>query len=230
MGTDIHALIEVQHEGKEWKPLKGIGMPQKGPRDYVLFSILADSRNHGGRHEPRWQEPQTIRDSTGEEHEIPGWWYKPDDGGHDRLEPISEPRGVPEDASLIWKAYVEMWKARGASIDVTWLTPREILDGPWDQDVYSYGVLTEDLYLKLRDEGEIPDIHPAAAGGPGVRTVTEIEYEAGERGENVTCVSTRWKSGKARDLIGNFLEVAEELQGIVDGSTTKVRFMLLFES
>jgi hypothetical protein len=230
MGTDIHALIEVQHEGKDWAPLRGAGMPQQGPRDYVLFSILADSRNHGGRHEPRWQEPQTITDSTGQDHEIPGWWYAPDDGGHDRLEPISLPRGVPDDATLIWKAYVEMWKARGASIDVTWLTPSEILSADWDQEVYSYGVLPEQEYLKLRDEGVIPDLHPANAGGPGVRVVNEVEYAAGERGEQVTCVSARWKSGKARDLIGNFLEVAQELVDIENAGTSKVRFMLLFES
>jgi hypothetical protein len=204
-------------------------MPMQGPRDYVLFSLLGDSRNHGGRHDPTWQEPRTVVDDEGNEHEVPGWWYEPDDGGHDRIEPISLPRGVPDDASVTWQAFVAMWEARGASIDVTWLTTEEIVSADWDQVVYSYGVLPEEDYLKLRDEGIIPKLHPMAAGGPGVRTVNEVEYAAGERGEQITCVSARWRSGTVREITGTFLPMVLDIhEGIPDGS--KVRFMLLFES
>lgn len=229
MGTDVHVLVEISHRDEPWRPLKNMGMPQKGPRDYPLFAILGDSRNHGDRHEPRWQEPMTIVDSEGTEHDIPGWWYAPDDGGFDRIEPISAPRGVPDDASLIWKAFVAMWEARGASLDVTWLTPEDILGGDWDQDIYAYGVLVEEDYIKLRDEGIQPEIHPAAAGGPGVRTVNEVEYAAGERGENLTCISARWKRGTIREISGNFLNVVADLKDKAP-PTSKVRFMLLFES
>jgi hypothetical protein len=229
MGTDIHALVEISHRGEPWRPLKNMGMPQKGPRDYPLFALLGDSRNHSGRHEPRWQEPQTVETPEGQKVEIPGWWYAPDDGGFDRIEPISEPRGVPDDATLIWRAFVAMWEARGASLDVTWLTLEDIVNADWDQVVYSYGVLPEEDYIALRDHGTKPDIHPAAAGGEGVRTVTEIEYAAGERGENMTCISARWKSGTIRETSGNFLDMAKDLaEQIPDG--TKLRFMLLFES
>ena len=229
MGTDIHALVEISHHGEPWRVMRSMGMPQKGPRDYPLFALLADSRNHGGRHEPRWQEPMTAETPDGETVEIPGWWYTPDDGGFDRIEPISEPRGVPDDATLIWRAFVAMWEARGASLDVTWITLEDIVNADWDQVIYSYGVLPEEDYIALRDHGTKPDIHPAAAGGVGVRTVTEIEYAAGERGENMTCISARWKSGTIRETSGKFLDMANDLAAsIPDG--TKLRFMLLFES
>jgi hypothetical protein len=206
-----------------------MGMPMKAPRQYPLFSLLGDSRNHAGRHEPIWQEPRTVQDSEGTEHEVPGWWYAPDDGGHDRIEPISEPRGVPDDATLAWKAFVAIWEARGASIDVTWLTMQDIVEADWDQDIYSYGVLQEEVYLALVERGEIPVLHPMAAGGPGVRTVNEVEYAAGMRGENVTCISARWKSGTLRSLHGDFLEMVQEMVTDIP-DTAKVRFMLLFES
>lgn len=229
MGTDIHMLVEVSHRGEPWRPMRSMGMPQKGPRDYPLFALLGDSRNHGGRHEPRWQEPMTVVDSEGNKHEIPGWWYAPDDGGFDRIEPISPPKGVPDDASVVWQAFVLLWEARGASLDTTWLTLDEIVNANWDQVIYSYGVLPEADYLNLRDHGTIPNIHPAAAGGDGVRTVTEVEYAAGVRGEHATCISARWKSGTVRDTSGSFLDTAKTLvEQIPDG--TKLRFMLLFES
>lgn len=229
MGTDLHALVEVSIGGAPWRPLRGTGMPMMGPRDYVLFSLLGDSRNHAGRHEPVWQKPRKVKDSEGTEHEIPGWWYAPDDGGHDRLEPISTPRGVPDDATLIWKGFVAMWEARGASLDVTWLTPEDITGGDWDQIVYQYGVLMEPDYLKLRDEGVIPTAHPANAGGPGLRVVNEIEYAAGERGENTTCISARWKAGTIREISGNFLDMVQEVQDTIPDAS-RLRFMLLFES
>lgn len=229
MGTDIHALVEVSHNGEPWHPLQGMGMPLKGPRDYPLFALLGDSRNHGGRHEPRWQEPMTVKDSEGGEHEVPGWWYAPDDGGFDRIEPISPPRGVPDDASVVWQAFVLVWKSRCDSVDVTWLSLEEVVNANWDQDIYMYGVLPEKEYLELRDEGKRPAIHPAMAGGDGVRVVTEVEYAAGERGENATCISCRWKSGTIREHSGKFLDTFTDIIEHMP-PTSRVRLMLLFES
>lgn len=68
-----------------------------------------------------------------------------------------------------------------------------------------------------------------AAGGPGVRTVNEVEYAAGVRGETLTCISARWRSGTLRELHGDFLGVVEELVAAIP-ETSKLRFMLLFES
>jgi hypothetical protein len=229
VGTDVHMLVEISNDGEPWRPIKFTPMPVMGKRDYVLFSLLADSRNHAGRHDPIWQEPRTVRDSTGEAHDVPGWWYRVDDGGHDRIEPIAPPRGVPDDACLIWRAFVAMWEARGAVLDVTWLTPEDITGADWDQPVYSYGVLREEEYLLLRDNGEMPEANAQQAGGPGVRTVNEVEYAAGMRGEKTTCVSARWRSGTVREVSGSFLEVAEEIIGVMP-PTSRLRFMLLFES
>lgn len=229
MGTDMHVLVEVSHRGEAWHPLAGESMPLKAPRQYPLFALLGDSRNHAGRHAPIWQEPRTIQDQEGNTHEVPGWWYKPDDGGHDRITPISAPRGVPEDASVLWQAFVLAWQSREPTMDVTWVTLDDIIGADWDQVVMSYGVLQEPEYLKLAREGIIPDQHPLNAGGPGVLKVSEIEYAEGLRGETMTVVDARWRSGPMRELHGDFLELCENMRKDMPDSS-KLRFMLLFES
>ena len=229
MGTDMWTLPEISHHGEAWHPIADMNQPMKAPRLYPLFALLGDSRNHSGRHAPVWQEPQTVTDADGDVHEIPGWWYKPDDGGHERLNPISEPRGIPEDATVIWKAFCTIWEMRGASLDITWITLDDIMNADWDQIVYSYGVLMEDVYLDLIERGITPEQHPLNAGGPGVRVVSEEEYAAGERGEQITCIDAKWVSGSMRELHGDFLQVFKAMaEGIPDHS--RLRLMLLFES
>lgn len=229
MGTDLWTLIEVSNNGEPWRVLGTMNRAMKTRRDYPLFSILADVANHGGRHEPTWQEPRTVTLPDGETAEVPGWWYSPDDGGHDRIEPISLPRGVPDDATDDWKATVLMWKVKSKSVDTSWLTPEEIVAGPWDQPLTFYGMVSEDEYAALKKDGTPPDNHVNQVGGPHVRVVSEEEYEAGERGEEITYINARWSAGTVREQSGYMLAAMEEvLMGLP--STYKVRIMLLFEA
>lgn len=229
MGTDLHVLVEVSHNDQPWRPVHQMNQPMRAPRAYPLFALLGDSRNHSGRHEPIWQEPSVFGDANGTTYKVPGWWYHPDDGGHDRITPISEPRGVPDDASLTWKAFVAIWDARGATIDVTWLTPEDIINADWDQVIYSYGVITETEYLALLETGKTPEIQSMNAGGEGVLTVSEVEYAAGVRGKESTCIRTRWRSGTLRELHGDFLDAVRAMADKTP-SASRLRFMLLFES
>ncbi len=228
MGTDIQILPEISHHDEPWRPISTM-TPVKIRRDYALFALLADVRNHAGRHVPILQPAMTIMSPEGKPIEIPAWTYDPDDGGHDRLEPITTPRGVPDDASKMWREYVDGWIASGAVIDISWITPEEVLSADWDQDVYAHGLLTEEDYLNLRDHGTVPKLSAMNSGGIGTQSVNEIEYAQGKRGENGTTVAARWKEGKIRDSAGWFLDLA---QGLVDRCppTSKVRFMLLFDS
>jgi hypothetical protein len=89
--------------------------------------------------------------------------------------------------------------------------------------------LREPEYLALIEGGEIPTMHPMAAGGPGVITVNEVEYAAGQRGESLTVVNARWRSGTMRELHGDFLEMITSMRDEMP-ATANLRFMLLFES
>lgn len=198
-------------------------------RDYAAFALLADVRNHSGRHDKIWQPPTTVQGPSGRTIDIPGWWYDAHDGGHDRLEPISTPRGVPDDASPEWREFVRLWTERSEIVETSWVTVEEIANADWDQVVYCHGIMSEEEYLALRDHGKIPKMSAMSAGGEGDRTVNEIEYAAGERGESSTTVRSRWKEGTLRSVSGYFLEIAETMERVCP-PTSKVRFMLLFES
>lgn len=232
MGTDMHLMVEVD-QGEGWKPLMDAPAALKCPRNYAMFAILADVRNGAGRHEKVWMEehPHTHTDEDGVDHEvmIPGYWYDIEDGGHERLVPISEPRGIPEDASPEWRANVIVWEHRSNSVDTTWLTPDEILSGDWDQILIRYGMILEADYIELQETGKTPTMHAGGAGGDGLLIVSEAEYEEGKRGEHTTLVNATWTEGPVRTSIPGFLEM---VRSIVDekADSTKVRFMLLFES
>ena len=73
-------------------------------RNYSLFSILADVRNHS-----------------------------------DGINPISEPRGVPDDASFAYKQVVKAWGSDGHSH--TYFTLQELLDVDWSQWSDDHGTI-----------------------------------------------------------------------------------------
>jgi hypothetical protein len=231
MGTDIHVLLEVSHRGEPWRPIKHMtNGAWQGPRQYELFSLLANVRNRAGIGTRTWKTGIKAVTPDGEEVEAPGFWYDTDDGGHQRITPIAEPRGVPDDASTTWRATVAMWQARGAEIVTSWLDIDELLNTPlWDQIVIRDGFVTEEEYLAFRDRAVTPELWASEVGGEGHRAVTIEEYEAGERGEQTTSVHLTWTVGTVEECAPGF---RENLTGVQEMAppTTKLRLMLLFES
>lgn len=240
MGTDASALVEIQL-GDTWMPaLMPIWPnPQHDPhsedeekrqeytlhpiivREYSLFSVLADVRNRTGRGFVTMQK-KTL--PTGEEIEVP---YDTDDGGHDPLAYIAEPRGVPDDATEPWK---ELFQAEGFH-DHTWLTLQELIDGPWQQEVTVEGVLFEHDYLAYMKDGILPSYAARGAGGDGVSTVSEEEYLDGKRGERATVVNARWKGGTVQHrnhYFGVYLRIMMMIAPEDDYS--RVRLMVAFDS
>src|SRR5678815_823537 len=135
MGVDMVVMVEVRHKHEdEWHPLRGVDLAYEVPRNNVMFAMLADVGNRSGMWEPRWQEPRTMQVEGGDTVDVPGWWYDPDDGGHDRIIPIDGPRGVPDDASMAWRANVAIWESQREMVATSYLTPQEILAGNWDQN------------------------------------------------------------------------------------------------
>ena len=189
MGCDIHTMAEIgyEHKGRNlWsaitdpvfdhdffdpsKPVAGYNYPYtKEPfsgRNYRLFAFLADVRNGRG----------FAGIDTGE-----------------AVVPIAPPRGVPDDASTEWKEYVEEW---GEDLHSTsWFTLAELKAADWDRGTIERGVITEEVYLRLKLGGfsETPNSWSGAVSGPGLVTMTPEQYEAGLRGERGTYIAWQWE-------------------------------------
>lgn len=229
MGTDLHLLPEVRHAGGEWHPILNRKEPFTSPRDYSLFAILSDVRNGANWGTRTWQEPRIVTTPDGKEHDIPGFWYDTDDGGHERLVPISTPRGLPESPTPEWLANVLFWKSKSDDVIVSWLTLEEILAGPWDQVLIRRGLIDSEDYEKLLNDGTLPTVWSDQVGGSGLRIVSEEEYQAGFRGETTTVVDAQWTAGPMREVHASFLEMLQDISDTAPSSSS-LRFMLLFES
>jgi len=98
-----------------------------------------------------------------------------------RIEPISEPKGVPDDATPQYKKLVKNWGVDGHSH--TYLTLAEIHAYDLDGDVTYTGLVSETQYLDLIEKGypEDPYVGPSSwaggIGGAGIVTFTEDGYK-----------------------------------------------------
>jgi hypothetical protein len=239
MGTDAHAMVEVKtDEGWEMCTLPLFPQPETwrktgrsplGPnpeieRKYGLFSLLADVVNRTGR-----------MGVTIIHHDIPDHGpidieYDMDDGGHEPIVPISEPRGIPLDADPAW----QMFARQDGIHSATWFTLDELDDQHpmWDQVLHEDGVVVEAEYLKYKETGELPGQIARQVGGPGLRIVTEEEYDAGERGEGQTAVHIRWTGQTIREEAGRAWWATLAAMRLVapDDDKTRVRLLIAFDS
>ena len=129
-------------------------MSYLGERNYNLFSILADVRNGYG----------FAGLKTGE-----------------GFVPISNPRGVPDDASLEYKEHVERWRADGHSH--SYHTLKHLLDYDWEQMTGLQGVVGMLEYArwvksKRGERGEGPLSYSGGVSGPAIQMVSEQEMMA----------------------------------------------------
>jgi hypothetical protein len=189
MGCDIHTMAEIGHEydGKtHWsaitypvfdhpyfnadKPVAGFNHPYTtepyDERNYRLFAFLADVRNGRG--------------------------FAGVDTGN-RVTPIAEPRGVPDDASDEWKKEVEQWGQDFHS--ASWFTLAELKAADWDQKTIERGIIDEKAYLEIKATGfsSTPTSYSGGVWGPGLLVVSPADYEAGTRGEGSTFVTWEWE-------------------------------------
>lgn len=159
MGCDIHSTLEVRENGI-WKFVRGSGSvdapygdePIKD-RSYRTFAILAGVRK--------------------------GYGFAGVDTG-DEFRPISEPKGVPDDASKEYLAHVELWNGDGHSH--SFLTLAEILAFDFTRTVEQRGTLTFEEYEKWsrygRQYGEQPDSWSGSVSGASVQHLPESEMDA----------------------------------------------------
>lgn len=93
---------------------------------------------------------------------------------HYSIEPISEPRGFPEDLS----EEVRKWhRENGCGHSASWLTLAEIEAYDWDQPLYEEGWISAETYRKWSRSGH-PDTWAGGVGGGNVRHVSQDEMDA----------------------------------------------------
>jgi hypothetical protein len=187
MGTDITLFVEVRKskdepwqklgkqfpypyykpeqesltdpDGYEWNP-QFSDQPYHG-HNYDLFAVLADVRNGRG----------FAGAVTGE-----------------RIKPISEPRGMPDDLSPEMRKIAEEEFYHSSS----WLMLREVLDYNWDVPKVNTGVLRAGQYEALK-RGVNPQYWSSAVSGPGSTTYSAVEYEAGLADGSIVVVEEKSK-------------------------------------
>lgn len=162
MGCDIHFYVEKKQADGTWKAQgtfekdedesgwisQSSGCLYSG-RNYNLFSILADVRNGYG----------FAGVKTGE-----------------GFKPISEPRGVPDDASPEYKAIVEQWDSDGHSH--SYHTLRQLLDFDWTQTTTCQGWCSMGDYLPWAARGskrQCPESYSGGVSGLGIKHLNEEE-------------------------------------------------------
>ena len=160
MGCDIHFYVEKKQPDGTWKAHGAFEKEEDesgwisqtsgrlySGRNYNLFSILADVRNGRG----------FAGIKTGE-----------------GFNPISEPRGVPEDASPEYKAIVEQWDCDGHSHSHH--TLRQLLDFDWAQVTTCQGWCSMDDYLPwaaFAGNRERPKSYCGSVSGSEVKHLNE---------------------------------------------------------
>jgi hypothetical protein len=168
MGCDIHLYVEKRIDGKwiaqgtftrEDVESDGSGGWIDGGQDiydgrnYDLFAILADVRNGRG----------FAGVKTGE-----------------GFNPISEPRGIPEDASEQYKEIAQRWDCDGHSH--SYFTVRELLDYDWTQETGKQGWLSIAEWEKWsrwdRERGLGPDSWYGFIDGGGVKHISTEDADA----------------------------------------------------
>jgi hypothetical protein len=171
MGCDIHLGVEAKRDGRwvnvPYVPMEkcwccsGSGSDKQTPsaacwrctgkgyclydaRSYDTFAILADVRN--GR--------ELAGVATG-----------------DGFEPISEPRGLPDDMDPATKEFLSDEHSQ------SWLTLQELLDFDWEQTTFRRGYVGPNQFRTFLEKGS-PDSWSRGVGGSSVRVVTNEEMQA----------------------------------------------------
>lgn len=173
MGCDIHLYVEkrdaegVWRSADDWEPEEYDEDSEGNPlyhavvpyeklfysgRNYELFAILADVRNGRG--------------------------FAGCDTG-DRLNPIDDPRDLPDDVSAAVRQCSNDWGCDGHSH--SWFTIAELLAYDWTQVVVKRGYVSLKEYREWirwrRGHGEGPEEYCGGVGGGSTRIVTEEEMQ-----------------------------------------------------
>lgn len=223
MGCDIHMFCEVRNQEGKWifqkDKFKNRYYRSESPindwntektdepyqrRSYDLFAILADVRNGYGF--------AGIITGAG-------------------FIPISEPKGVPQDASQEYLDIVEGWGGDGHSHSYFTISEIEAFD--WNQVTIKKGVLTIAEYKKCRDEETAPTSWCGDVSGENIITVNataadSIIANTKKVKDKEVYVEYHWPikySDHAKSFLEDTIPQLKEL-----GNPDEVRIVFLFDN
>lgn len=185
MGCDIHLYVEKRTE-KGWEVLKGKNPLHENFKDEPEFGIrdwLYDGRNYS-----LFAILARVRNRS-------------------NLKPISEPRGIPNDASPAILKEKEDWGSDGHSH--SWYTFKELLDFDWEGNTVNHeGFVTEAVYKHFKETG---DPYPCSEDVHGPRIEKVLNYVM----DRIIANKYPWEYGKefytALHWKTTYGECAEEL-------------------
>lgn len=175
MGCDIHLYVEKKNPiSGAWKAIKGVNEPEI--KDFEEYAEKAKTR---GDNADYWLK--RIEEEKAGTHDF--IWS----GRHYFLfsllanvrneygaNPISEPKGLPDDVSFLVSEKSAEWGVDGHSH--SFLTARELIEFNWDQVVTVEGWVSEQQYKEFKEKGS-PSGWCGAVGGGGVQHITNREMD-----------------------------------------------------
>lgn len=194
----------------------------EGDRNYTVFAILAGVRNGSGFAGVRTHTP---------------------------IEPISAPRGLPEDLGFKERDYSEFddpsiespqsKEVPYAPFDFgdhseSWLTLSEILAWPhWDEKIHLYGYLDRAEYERVMATGDSPKEWCGGVSGPSIVCTEHANVQAGNSPGNWTNVLYEWDV-PLRDRVKTFRLWLDYLQSkygwLLERDPAAVRLVFGFDS
>ena len=201
MGTDIHGRIQRRYTPTD--TYTDVGEIEDG-RNYRVFAMLAGVRNGTG---------------------FAGVYT------HDAIEPISEPRGLPDDLGIKgtdYSQYDDESIEKPKAVDIPYseyefgehsfshVTLKEILDWPgWDKGLHRGGIVDRSEWERMEKAGEVkPREWCGDTWGNGVKIVSPTDARNRPDGD-FTHVRVRWEE-KFSDTCPTFYKWVQYLEAKYD--------------
>lgn len=176
MGCDIHLYVEVRKNNK-WKPAdswltygKEYGHFEDDGDESKRPVVPYDDEYYNGRNYKLFAMLANVRNGVG---------FAGIDTGN-AVNPISEPKGLPEDVSDVIEKCSEYWGSDGHSH--SYLTVKELMEYDWTQTATYRGTVSAWEYVKWsswgKERGLGPESYCGSITGASVRHVTEKQMKA----------------------------------------------------
>lgn len=228
MGTDIHMYAEVREPGGPWRKVGKVfqsSMYDKTDNYFSAERFLHTDQPYDGRNYNLFAILASVRNGS-------GFAGVTTSGG---FNPISEPRGLPDDLSDELKAEPDLddesddpqvWLGDHS---FSWLTLREMLDFDWSQQVRLCGVISWEQYREYRKGTRPENGWCGAISGGGNYTIEQAEAELLTEPPPPKCNVRVWWKETYRESVGPcWFEAMDSLAKL--GEAENVRIVFGFDS
>lgn len=219
MGCDIHSRAEMDYGEEAWEGIDKALWPYPYFREdegVNLYNVPYTNQPFHDRQYDLFALLANVRN-----------YYN--------IEPFSEPRGVPEDASKEWRAVVEDWAEDMHSH--SWITAREVrelLEKSYNRRVEYSGYVSRNQYLDYVMTGTTPSSWAGGVGGPNVVTIDADDVgEPNDIPANVTHVYMSWRESMNVGVINTLKQALQPFEYLFERDEKyldRIRFVFGFDN